>query len=529
MSSPNAAKTTQPSEVGHEWHASSVVVVAVLTFVLLAMAAFTVIDLVHAREERLVFMSRLQHAQAALLAADERVAHQTRLYLQSAHEHCLDERARAISEFDATIVDLKLSKDLPLVALADEIDTAAAALSAYERQAIELAREGQTSSALALLESPEYYQCKAQLRSKIARLCYEDAPHFQSYAIRHDSALGMALFTGTGVIVLSALAWTAVILRLIHWRHSLITMLRERTEMAEALRLSEERYLFALAGANDGIWDWNLQTNEIFYSARWKWLLGYEDHEISPSPAEWFSRVHSEDRQRFHEAIRNHLDGKTNLLDVELRMVTRDGQWRWMHVRGVAMRDEHQHPVRIAGSLSDITRRKIAEEQLRHGAFHDPLTQLPNRAYFFEFLEKVAARSQRHPEELFAVLFLDLDDFKDVNDNFGHAAGDDCLAQIAARLSSSLRPSDFLARFGGDEFVVLVEDVETPQHIYELARRLEHAVREPLAVAGRHVTVGVSIGIAFSNQEYSDPKDLVALADNRMYQEKSRRKNTSAR
>lgn len=491
------------------------------------MAAFTVVDLVHAREEMLVFLSRLQQAQAALLSADERVAHHTKLYLQSAHEHCLNERARAISDFDATIAGLKLSKDLNLVALANEIDTAAAALSTYEKQALELAREGQTSAALALLESPEYFQQKAQLRLKIGKLCHENAPHYESYAIRYDSALGMALFAGTGVIVLSALAWTAVILRLIHWRHSLITMLRERTEMAEALRISEERYLFALAGANDGIWDWNLQTNEIFYSARWKWLLGYEDHEISPSPAEWFSRVHSEDRERFQESIRDHLDGKTNLLDVEIRMVTRHGQWRWMHVRGVAMRNEHHHPIRIAGSLSDITRRKIAEEQLRHGAFHDPLTQLPNRAYFFEFFEKVAARSQRHPEQLFAVLFMDLDDFKEVNDRFGHAAGDDCLAQIAARLSSSVRPSDFLARFGGDEFVVLVEDIETPQHVYELAHRLEQVVKEPVPVAGTHVTVGVSIGMAFSNHPFSDPRELVSLADRRMYEAKSRRKNPS--
>jgi PAS domain S-box-containing protein len=222
-----------------------------------------------------------------------------------------------------------------------------------------------------------------------------------------------------------------LIQRLLRWRRSALSLLAELSTTTRALRETEERYRLALAGANDGIWDWDLRTNRVFYSHRWKWLLGYAEHEIGESPAEWYSRIHSDDRKRFQEAIAQHLEGKAPLLDVEIRMVTREGQWRWMQVRGVAILDEHQRPVRLAGSISDVTRRKVAEEELRHGALHDPLTQLATRAYFLAFLERAVASVLRHPEQQFAILFIDLDGFKSVNDQFGHAVGDEVLACIA--------------------------------------------------------------------------------------------------
>ena len=205
----------------------------------------------------------------------------------------------------------------------------------------------------------------------------------------------------------------------------------ERRYTQEALRASEERYALAARGANDGLWDWNLKTNEAYFSNRWKAMLGYEENDIGFHVEEWVNRVHPDDIERVKAAIAAHLEGLTPHFENEHRILYKNGEYRWMLSRGLAVRSADNLPYRIAGSQTDITSRKRTEERLLHDAFHDALTRLPNRVLFMERLEHAILCAKRREDYLFAVLFLDLDRFKVVNDSLGHTIGDQLLIALA--------------------------------------------------------------------------------------------------
>jgi diguanylate cyclase (GGDEF)-like protein/PAS domain S-box-containing protein len=283
---------------------------------------------------------------------------------------------------------------------------------------------------------------------------------------------------------------------------------RKRTE--EALRTSEERYAVAVRGANDGIWDWNLRSGQVYYSERWQTLLGLEPGTIGSSPDEWFSRVHSEDLPRLTERLDRHLAGETEHFEYEYRMLAQDGSYRWMLARGAAVWDDSRRPTRIAGSQTDITDRKV----------HDPLTGLPNRALFLDRLEHAHARARRAGRGRFAVLFLDLDRFKMVNDSLGHPAGDQLLVQVSRRIEACLRGGDTVARLGGDEFTVLLEEISSSDEAIEIAQRIHEALLHPFMVAGHELYVTVSVGVALGDRMISDLTGLLRDADTAMYRAK---------
>jgi diguanylate cyclase (GGDEF)-like protein/PAS domain S-box-containing protein len=295
----------------------------------------------------------------------------------------------------------------------------------------------------------------------------------------------------------------------------------ERRRAERALRVSEERYALAAAGANDGLWDWCLDTGDVYYSPRWKTMLGYAEEDIGAAVEEWLGRVHPEDRSALEAQIAAHLSGSTQHLEIEYRIRHRDGGYRWVLTRGLASRREDGRAHRIAGSQTDVTQRKVAEERLMRAALYDPLTALPNRAVFIDRLDRRLQRSRRRPERRFAVLFLDLDRFKRVNDSLGHVAGDELLVTLAARLTASLRPEDTVARLGGDEFAILLDEIGDLGDATRVAERVHQELRAPFEVGGQEIVATVSIGIAIDAQHYKHPEDMLRDADTAMYRAKS--------
>jgi diguanylate cyclase (GGDEF)-like protein/PAS domain S-box-containing protein len=296
----------------------------------------------------------------------------------------------------------------------------------------------------------------------------------------------------------------------------------ERHHAEEALRESEERYALAVRGANDGLWDWNLVTGDLYLSPRWEQMLGYGVGQFESTLERWFSSVYSDDREAFRSSLTAHFGGQDEHFEHEHRVHTSQGEVRWVLTRGVVIRDEDGKVTRMAGSQTDITSRKRAEQQLVYDAFHDGLTGLANRALFIDRLGVVlAAARRRQSTSRFAVLFLDLDRFKNINDSLGHATGDKLLQEIGRRLDQTLRPGDTVARLGGDEFAVLLSQVEDAADSIHVAERVQEVVAEPFNIDGHEVFVTTSIGIALSSAETEKPEDILRDADIAMYRAKA--------
>ena len=294
----------------------------------------------------------------------------------------------------------------------------------------------------------------------------------------------------------------------------------ERKRVERAMRVSEERYALAAQGANDGLWDWDLRENRIFFSGRWKAMLGLAEHEVGEEPDAWFDRVHPDDRQRLFGDLGLHLEGRTPFLESEHRVRHVDGRYCWMLVRGAAVRDAAGKAYRLAGSQTDISTRKEAEQKLLHDALHDGLTGLPNRSLFMDRLGQAMAFQKRRQDHRFAVLFLDLDRFKNINESLGHTQGDQLLIAVGKRLSRCIRPGDTVARLGGDEFSVLVEDYADADEPLRIAERIQDALAAAHDLEGTEVFATASIGIAMGEPHYAQPEDLLRDADTAMYRAK---------
>jgi diguanylate cyclase (GGDEF)-like protein/PAS domain S-box-containing protein len=307
--------------------------------------------------------------------------------------------------------------------------------------------------------------------------------------------------------------------------HASIQMALYNYSLDEYTHKSEERYELAMAATNDGMWDWNLKTDEVYYSPRWKAMLGYHENEIGTNPDEWLKRLHSDDAKQFQVDIVSHINGISPRIEREYRMKHADGHIVWMLMRGLAVRDGHGSAYRLVGSQTDITTRKLTEERLAYDALHDALTGLPNRVLFMDRLTFRIERTKRHPDELFAVLFLDLDRFKVVNDSLGHSAGDQLLITTALRIQQCLRPEDTVSRLSGDEFAILLNEVHDVSDGVRVADRIRGRLVTTTLLGAVERSPTASIGIAVFHNNYEKPDEILRDADLAMYRAKTLGRN----
>jgi diguanylate cyclase (GGDEF)-like protein/PAS domain S-box-containing protein len=304
----------------------------------------------------------------------------------------------------------------------------------------------------------------------------------------------------------------------------LLREVTDRRRAEAALRESEERYALAARAANDGLWDWNLELDSVYFSPRWKSMIGAAETEVGEAPTEWFRRVHPEDRDSLEAAVDAHLSGASEYLEIEYRILYKDGTYRWMITRGMAIRGEDGKATRMAGSQSDITVRKMAELQLLHNAFHDELTRLPNRALFLDRLQQTMKRNADAEDWNIAILHLDIDRFKIVNDSLGHMAGNQLLIEMGRRLRKCLQPLDTVARLGGDEFALLVENVRNLDEANQIAGMIHDVLKEPFKLRERDVFVTTSVGIVIGKKKYSKAEDMLRDSETAMHRAKAQGK-----
>jgi diguanylate cyclase (GGDEF)-like protein/PAS domain S-box-containing protein len=302
-----------------------------------------------------------------------------------------------------------------------------------------------------------------------------------------------------------------------------IALAIERKSREEALRVSQERFELVARATSDAVWDWDLTTDKLWWNEGFQNLFGYSPEDANSSPDPWSGRIHPDDSERVVADLYRHIDDGKSFWQDEYRFKRADGTYAFVIDRGYIVRGDNDKPLRMLGSMMDVTERKSLEQQLTHQALHDPLTKIANRALFKNRVDHALTKLVRTNSSL-AVLFLDLDNFKSINDSLGHAAGDKLLVSVAERLQDCLRTADTAARLGGDEFAVLVESMLRPDEAIMIAERILSVFQEPFEIDGKEIFVGTSIGIAASSTETIASEELLRNADLAMYLAKSQGK-----
>ncbi len=295
---------------------------------------------------------------------------------------------------------------------------------------------------------------------------------------------------------------------------------REQEALLAKVLQSEQRYALAAMGSNDGLWDWDIVNDHFYASERWLEIVGYADDDYRMDLERWVSLIHVDDVAQTRAALDSHLSGESSQFRSEFRITTPEGNNKWVLARGMAVRDGEGNPTRIAGSLTDISVQKEFEAQLAYDARHDSLTGLSNRTLVNDRLTRAMARARRRGQN-FAVLFLDMDRFKTINDSLGHFAGDDLLLEASERMKSCVRETDTVARLGGDEFVILIDELVDETDATRVAERVQAMLSKPFELSGHEVYSTVSIGIALYHPRYLHAEEMLRDADIAMYRAKA--------
>lgn len=294
----------------------------------------------------------------------------------------------------------------------------------------------------------------------------------------------------------------------------------------QRLAAEKQKLDYTIEGTDIGTWEWNVQTGEAKYNDRWAEIVGYTLAELSPITIKtWQYLCHPEDFEQSTKLLEKHFHHETDHYDCEVRMKHKNGNWVWVHDRGkVATWTSDNKPLMMYGTHQEITERKKNEEEIYHQANYDLLTGLPVRKFAEDQMSLLIATANRK-QKLVAVLFIDLDGFKFVNDNYGHHAGDILLKEIAQRLTACVRKNDIVARIGGDEFLVILSELNSKENVAQVAKMIIGQVASPVHLDSATVTISASVGIAMYPDDAPTAKALVELADKAMYEIKHAGKN----
>ncbi|BAL26166.1 EAL domain-containing protein [Azoarcus sp. KH32C] len=298
----------------------------------------------------------------------------------------------------------------------------------------------------------------------------------------------------------------------------------ELQQAATRLRESEQRYELAIQGANDGLWDWDIVADQVYCSPRCAEIAGLPSEREYHAPNDVTANIHPDDLRNYRSILIEHLKGYSAQFRCEYRARQRDGSFRWVMKRGVALRGADGRAFRMAGSITDVHLHKLAEMRLQYDALHDGLTSLPNRALFLEHVRSALAQQQHADSQNFAVLAINLQRFRLVNDSFGHAAGDELLRHVAQTISETLRQGDIVARVGGDQFALLLNRIENPAEALRLGEALREKLAEPTSVAGQVLYPKYRIGVALS-ADYTETRSAETMlrdADNALQRTRKR-------
>lgn len=304
--------------------------------------------------------------------------------------------------------------------------------------------------------------------------------------------------------------------RLVALEEELRQQLDELEENRRLIALNEERLEQAVEGSGCGIWDWDLKTNVCYFSPKWKSLLGYSDSEILNAFESWEALLHPDDREEALEKQKTYVNSKTGSYENVFRMQCKDGGFIWIQCRAKAIRDIDGKVIRVAGTHTDITNEKLLENKLHSLAYYDTLTGLPNRFFFENKVNSLICKANKLNKK-FALLYMDIDNFKNINDSLGHASGDLLIKYIANLLEQKLGASDFVARLGGDEFAIILDETDQRVDIEAKIQGLLSPLRAPWVIDNHEFFISTSIGIAIYPEHGEDLSVLLKSADIAMY------------
>ena len=308
-------------------------------------------------------------------------------------------------------------------------------------------------------------------------------------------------------------------------RTAIVQDITERKQAQEALRESEARWKLALESTGDGVWDWHIQSNEEFFSKRLLQMCGYDPVDLSDRPGEFDERTHPDDLAQLQQDRQAHFDLQTPTYHNERRIRCKDGSWKWVLSRGMVIsRDALGQPLRMIGTFTDISSRKNSEALIWQQAHFDPLTGLPNRRMLRDRLEQEIKKSERDQQQL-AILFIDLDHFKEVNDALGHYCGDLLLIEAARRIADCVRATDTVARMGGDEFTVILTELTDARTLQGILQKILNTLAAAFELDAEQVFISASVGITLYTLDASDIEELFKNADQALYVAKADGRN----